>query len=210
MPEIPTHWGPQLDRGKSLKELVLMIPAVYVAASVNFSIFIFRLLGKGDPRNRYSGNAGTVNVVRQLGLVWGVVILLLDLGRAGAVAMLGIKLLSVPLVSVLGFFLVLGNQKPILHGFRGGKGVASYLGFSIVISPFWAGISCLVWIFAYALFRKPFIGSFFMIAALGLGAMIRYSWSGTVVISTSLTMALIYLAHKPNIIAWRRGAIRSK
>ena len=187
-----------------------MIPAVYVAASINFSIFIFKLLNKGDPRNRYSGNAGTVNVVRQLGLVWGVIILLLDLGRAGAVALLGVKLLPVPLVPVLGFFLILGNQKPLLHGFRGGKGVASYLGFSMVISPFWAGISCLAWIFGYVLFRKPFIGSFFMTAALGMGAMIRYSWSVTAVISTSLTMALIFWAHKPNIIVWRSDINRSK
>jgi len=184
-----------------LKELILIAPLVYVAASINFSILIFWLLGKGDPRSRYSGNAGTVNVVRQLGVVWGVVILLLDIGRAGAVAMVGVKFLSGPLAPVLGFVLVLGNQKPLFHGFRGGKGVASYLGFSIVITPFWAGISCLVWVFAYALFRKPFIGSFFMIAALGLGTMIHYSWSWIVIVSTSLTMALIYLAHAPNIIA---------
>jgi glycerol-3-phosphate acyltransferase PlsY len=210
LPENPNHWRSQADRVKILKELVLMIPAVYVAASVNFSIFIFRLLGKGDPRNRYSGNAGTVNVVRQLGLIWGLVILLLDLCRAGAVAMLGVKLLPAPLVCLLGFFLVLGNQKPILHGFHGGKGVASYLGFSFVISPFWAGISCLFWIVVYALVGKPFIGSFFMIAALGLGTMIHSSWSVTVVIGTSLTMALIYLAHKPNVVAWRRDVIRSK
>lgn len=115
--------------------------------------------------------------------------------------MLGVIFLSGPWTPVLGFVLVLGNQKPLFHGFRGGKGVASYLGFSIVITPFWAGISCLVWVFAYALFRKPFIGSFFMIAALGLGTMIHYSWSWIVIVSTSLTMALIYLAHAPNIIA---------
>jgi glycerol-3-phosphate acyltransferase PlsY len=81
--------------------------------------------------------------------------------------------------------------------------VASYLGFSFFISPFWAGVSCLAWIFAYVLFRKPFIGSFFMIATLGLGTMIHYSWSWLVVGSASLTMTLIYLAHKSNIIACR-------
>jgi glycerol-3-phosphate acyltransferase PlsY len=184
-----------------LKELILITPLVYVAASINFSILIFKLLGKGDPRSRYSGNAGTVNVVRQLGMVWGVVILLLDIGRAGAVAMLGVKLLSDPLAPVLGLILVFGNQKPLFHRFRGGKGVASYLGFSMIINPFWAGISCLIWILAYTLFRKPFIGSFFMIAALGLGTMIRYSWSWAVIISAGLTMALIYVAHVPNIMA---------
>ena len=176
---------------------------VYLAASINFSVLLFRLLGKGDPRDKFSGNAGTVNVIRQLGVFWGVVILLLDMGRAGAVAILGARFLPGPLVPVLGFVLVLGNQKPLFHRFRGGKGVASYLGFTVFISPFWAGVSCLAWIFAYVLFRQPFIGSFFMIAALGLGTMIHYAWSWLVVSSASLTMALIYLAHKPNIIAYR-------
>jgi glycerol-3-phosphate acyltransferase PlsY len=183
-----------------------MAPAVYLAASFNFSILLFRVLGRGDPRDKFSGNAGTVNVIRQLGMFWGVVILLLDMGRAAAVAILGAWLLPTPLVPVLGFFLVLGNQKPLFHRFRGGKGVASYLGFTALISPVSAGISCLAWILAYVLFRQPFIGSFFMIAALGLGTMIHYSWPLPVIASAGLTMALIYLAHKPNIIAYR-GAL---
>ena len=161
-----------------------MALGAYLAASINFSILLFKVLGRGDPRDKFSGTAGTVNVTRQLGMVWGVVILLLDMGRAGAVAQVGAWLLPAPLVPVLGFFLVLGNQKPLFHGFRGGKGVASYLGFTAFISPVSAGVSCLAWIFAYGLYRQPFIGSFFMISALGLGTMIHYSWSWLVVTVT--------------------------
>ena len=183
--------------------LVLLTCIVYLAASINFSILLFKLFGKGDPRDKFSGNAGTVNVIRQVGVFWGAVVLMLDLGRAGAIAILGAQFLPRTLVPLLGFVLVLGNQKPLFHRFRGGKGVASYLGFILLISPFWAGVSCLAWIFAYLLFRRPFMGSFFMIATLGLGTVIHYAWSWLVVVSVSLTMALIYLAHKPNIIAYR-------
>ena len=186
-----------------MRILVLLACIVYLAASINFSILLFKLLGKGDPRDRFSGNAGTVNVIRQLGVFWGVMILLLDMGRAGAVAIMGARFLPGPLVPLLGFVLVLGNQKPLFHRFRGGKGVASYLGFTLPLSPFWAGVSCLVWIFAYMLFRRPFMGSFFMIATLGLGTMIHYAWSFTVIASAGLTMTLIYRAHKTNIIAYR-------
>ena len=101
--------------------------AAYLAGSINFSIILFKVLGRGDPRDKFSGNAGTVNVTRQLGRLWGGVILVLDIARAGAIAKVGTWLLPPPLVPVLGFFLVLGNQKPLFHGFRGGKGVASYL-----------------------------------------------------------------------------------
>ena len=189
-----------------MTNLTLLAVAAYLAGSINFSIILFKVLGRGDPRDKFSGNAGTVNVTRQLGRLWGGVILVLDIARAGAIAKVGTWLLPPPLVPVLSFFLVLGNQKPLFHGFRGGKGVASYLGFTAFISPVSAGVSCLAWIFAYRLFRQPFIGSFFMIAALGIGTMIHYSWSWPVVISSGLTLALIFLAHKINIIAYRKNS----
>ncbi len=183
-------------------KLILLGLAVYLAASINFSIILFKVLGKGDPRDNFSGNAGTVNVTRQLGYLWGLLILLLDMGRAGTIAHVGILLLPATLVPILGLVLVVGNQKPLFHGFRGGKGVASYLGFTAFISPLWAGGSCLAWIFAYGLFHQPFIGSFFMILVLGLGTIIHYSWAWPVIIGAGLTMALIFQAHKANIVAY--------
>ena len=182
--------------------LILLGLAVYLAASINFSIILFKLLGKGDPRDNFSGNAGTVNVSRQLGRVWGLLILLLDVGRAGVIAQVGVWLLPATFLPILGFILVVGNQKPLFHGFRGGKGVASYLGFTAFISPVLAGISCLAWIFAYGLFRQPFIGSFFMIMVLGLGTIIHYSWAWPAITGAGLTLALISQGHKTNIVAY--------
>jgi glycerol-3-phosphate acyltransferase PlsY len=185
-----------------LGNLILLGLAVYLAASINFSIILFKILGKGDPRDNFSGNAGAVNVSRQLGRLWGLLILLLDMGRAGAIAQVGVWLLPATLVPILGFILVVGNQKPLFHGFRGGKGVASYLGFTAFIFPVLAGGSCLAWIFAYGLFRQPFIGSFFMITVLGLGTIIHYSWAWPAVTGAGLTMALIGQGHKTNIVAY--------
>jgi glycerol-3-phosphate acyltransferase PlsY len=184
--------------------LLLLILSAYLAASINFSIILFKILGQGDPRDRFSGNAGTSNVSRQLGKFWGLVILLLDMGRAGAMAQIGVWFLPASLVPVLGLVLVIGNQKPLFHGFRGGKGVAGYLGFTAILSPVSAGVSCLTWVLAYGLFRVSFIGSFFMIAVLGLGTMIHCAWDWVVIIEAGLTMALIFLAHKPNMAALKK------
>jgi glycerol-3-phosphate acyltransferase PlsY len=185
-----------------LGNLILLGLAVYLAASINFSIILFKILGKGDPRDNFSGNAGAVNVSRQLGRVWALLILLLDVGRAGVIARVGAWLLPATFLPILGFILVIGNQKPLFHGFRGGKGVASYLGFTAFISPVLAGGSCLAWIFAYGLFRQPFIGSFFMITVLGLGTIIHYSWAWPAISGAGLTMALIGQGHKTNIVAY--------
>ena len=184
--------------------LILLGLSIYLIASINFSIILFKILGQGDPRDRFSGNAGTTNVSRQLGKFWGLVVLLLDLGRAGAIAQIGIWFLPASLVPILGLILVIGNQKPLFHGFRGGKGVAGYLGFTAFLSPVSAGLSCLAWVLAYGLFRVSFIGSFFMVAVLGLGTMIHYAWDWPVIIGTGLTMAFIFLAHKPNFVAFKK------
>ena len=178
--------------------------STYLVSSINFSIILFKILGQGDPRDRFSGNAGTTNVSRQLGKFWGVIILLLDMGRAAAIAQIGVWLLPGPLVTVLGLVLVIGNQKPLFHGFRGGKGVAGYLGFTAFLSPVSAGVSCLVWVIVYGLFRVTFIPSFFMITVLGLGTMIHYNWDWRVIIVAGLTMALIFLAHKSNMAAFNK------
>jgi len=166
-------------------------------------------LGKGDPRTKFSGNPGTANITRQLGIGWGFIVLLLDVGRALILAKIGIIFLSPEWLTLLGFFLVLGNQKPLFHGFQGGKGVASYLGFTACICPIWAGISCLIWICVYGLFRKPFIGSFFMIAVLGLG-MIQYSWSIVSIIMVTVTVIMIFFAHKSNVIAYKKDIQKTK
>jgi glycerol-3-phosphate acyltransferase PlsY len=191
-----------------LNNAVLLGVATYLAASVNFSIFLFKMLGKGDPRNNFSGDAGATNVNRQLGRGWGLVILLLDVGRARAIAQFGARLLPAPFVPLLGLILVLGTQKPLFHGFRGGKSVASYLGFSAIASPYAAGVSCLAWAVAYGVFRQHFIGSFFMVAVLGLGTIVHYSWAWPSVLGAVLTMGLIYQAHNTNIAAYRMGKIK--
>jgi glycerol-3-phosphate acyltransferase PlsY len=185
-----------------MRNLIILSIAAYLAGSINFSIILFKVLGKGDPRDHYSGNAGTTNVTRQLGLLWGLVVLLLDVIRAGATAYVGGRLLPAPLVPLLGFILVVGNKKPLFHRFRGGKGVASYLGFTALVAPGLAGASCLAWVFGYGLSRQPFIGSILMILVLGLGTIVHYSGAWPVVVSAILTMGVILQSHKPNMAAY--------
>jgi glycerol-3-phosphate acyltransferase PlsY len=179
----------------------------YLIASINFSIIFFNLCAKGDPRDHFSGNAGTKNVSRQLGKFWGFIILLLDMSRAGVMAQIGSWFLSTPVIPWVGLALILGNQKPIFHRFRSGKGVANYLGFTAFLSPISAGISCLAWLSGYLLFQQPFIGSFFMVLVLGTGPMIHLSWDPRGIAGVALTMASIIYAHRSNIRSFgKKGA----
>jgi glycerol-3-phosphate acyltransferase PlsY len=182
-----------------IKPLILLIAVAYAAGSINFSILLFRILGRGDPRKRYSGNPGATNVYRQVGMLWAVVVLLLDLSRALGIGLISVSLLKMELVPCVGLGLILGNRFPCFHNFRGGKGVANYLGFSMIIVPVSAGISVLAWGVSYALFRIPFIGSFVMVFILAAGTLPACDLHPFAIAGVLATVALIYYGHKRNI-----------
>ena len=75
----------------------------YLAGSVNFSILVFKITQKGDPRDSFSGNPGMTNVFRQSGFVMAAMVLLLDMARSMVVAILAAGLLLSAFVTGLDF-----------------------------------------------------------------------------------------------------------
>ena len=179
--------------------LAMLLLATYLAGSVNFPILLFRLLGRDDPRYHFSGNAGVTNVYRQAGLWWAGVVLVLDLGRAVVVSAAALHLLPTQYVPWVGLVLILGNRFPCFHQFRGGKGVASYLGFTVLISPVSAIISAFIWLMVYGIVRIPFIASFFMMAVLIVGTIIVCGYHPLATAGTIATSLFIFTNHRRNI-----------
>jgi glycerol-3-phosphate acyltransferase PlsY len=180
----------------------------YLAGSINFAIILLRLLGKEDPRTTFSGNAGTTNVYRQAGKGWAAVVLLLDVGRAAGLSALALAFLDAKWISWIGLALVAGNSFPLFHAFRGGKGVASYLGFILPIAPWGAAASCLVWVAVHRIVRIPFIASFFMILVLGGAAIVANGAQAVPLAGTISTVLWIGFSHRDNIMTLleqRRG-----
>jgi glycerol-3-phosphate acyltransferase PlsY len=182
-----------------LKLFMLAMIGAYTAGSLNFPILLFKMLGEDDPRRKFSGNPGVFNVYRQLGRFWAMVILLLDLCRAMGVAALSVKLLHPELVPWAGLALILGNRFPVFHRFRGGKGVANYLGFTTIISPIAAAVSAAAWVVTYALFRIAFIGSLVMVFTLGSATLYSVNFRPLAGAGTLATMASIFFGHRSNI-----------
>jgi glycerol-3-phosphate acyltransferase PlsY len=180
-------------------EFFFLSVSAFLLGSVNFAILVMKAAGKGDPRTKFSGNAGATNVYRQAGLLWAGVVLLLDFGRALLLSFLSIQWSGITLTPWVGLFLLLGNRFPCFHGFRGGKGVGSYLGFTAALSPLTSALSCLVWVAGYSIFRIPFIASLGMILVLAAGSMIAASWETAAVLGIGLSAALLLANHWPNI-----------
>jgi glycerol-3-phosphate acyltransferase PlsY len=187
-----------------MEKTFLIYLFAYLAGSVNFAIIFFKLTGKEDPRLSFSGNAGTTNVYRQSGYFWATVILLLDIGRALGVATVAVHFLERQYLPWACFFLVLGNSFPCFHGFRGGKGVANYLGFTALVAPWAALVASAVWLAVYGIFRIPFIASFFMIFTLALGQAFTLDWQLNALPGILATFILILFNHRKNIFNYRK------
>ena len=109
--------------------------ASYLFGSLNFAIIVLRICGFPDPRTAHSGNAGASNVARVAGQPIAGLVLLLDVARSVSVQLAAARFCPSQWIAWAGLALILGNRFPLYHGFRGGKGVAAYLGFVGAAQP---------------------------------------------------------------------------
>lgn len=179
--------------------LIILFVFAYIAGSVNFPILLFRALKKGDPRNEFSKNPGAFNVYRQLGILWALVVLILDVGRSMVVAFVAASSIETALIPWVGLGLITGNRLPCFHQFKGGKGVANYVGFSALIVPLWALGGVLAWLLTYMIFRVAFVSSFILVLILAAGTMIACHFDSLSIAGTVFTVAFIFFSHRSNI-----------
>lgn len=173
----------------------------YAAGSINASILVLKVKTKKDPRTLYSKNAGTSNIYRILGWKWAGLVLIIDVGKAFLISAAAYRFLPAPEQIWVGFCLLLGNRFPCFHGFKGGKGVAHFIGFSLFPAPLFTVLSLAGWCVGYLLFRHSFAGSMVLVAILGIG-LARTSGTDVMGIAGVIaSMGFIILNHKNNLLA---------
>lgn len=131
---------------------LLLFAAVfgYLLGSIPFGLILTRMAGLGDVRSIGSGNIGATNVLRTGNKKLAAATLILDMLK-GTAAVLIAGIVSPETAIIAGFGAFLGHVFPVWLKFKGGKGVATYLG--ILLGLFWQGalIFAAVWlIIAYA------------------------------------------------------------
>ena len=178
-------------------QLIFVFFISYLLGSVPFGLLVSRALGHGDLRKLGSGNIGATNVLRTGDKRAAALTLLLDMGK-GAVAVLIARYFlgeAAALIAAVGAFV--GHIFPVWLGFRGGKGVATFLGVMLALN-FPAGLGCCAtWLVVALLSRissaAALISSLsapFWLFALGDAI--------SAVISIGLA-ALVWLRHRANI-----------
>lgn len=116
----------------------------YLLGCIPTGVLVAKSYASTDIRKTGSGNTGTTNVLRTLGWIPSVLTLAGDCVKGVLGALIG-KYLGGELGMVLGgFFAVLGHDFPVFSRFKGGKGIATSLGVTIVICPLVAPWLCVI------------------------------------------------------------------
>ena len=181
----------------ALAGLAFWAIAGYLLGSVPFGIVIARIMGLGNLREIGSGNIGATNVLRTGNKLAAFLTLLLDSGK-GAIAVLVARALAAEDAAQLaGFAAFAGHCFPVWLGFKGGKGVATFLGLMRALS-FPAGLACCLTWLATALLSR--ISSLSALVASASGALWLWvlGYPGAVLLALCLAI-LVFIRHRPNI-----------
>lgn len=174
----------------------------YLLGSIPFGLLITRAAGMGDVRAIGSGNIGATNVLRtgHRGLA---ALTLLGDALKGTAAVLIAGLYGREPALAAGFGAFLGHLFPLWLGFRGGKGVATYLG--VLLGVAWQGVL----VFAAVWLSVAYITRYSSLAALiaAVAVPVALYLTGLVLACTLFTLmsVIIFLTHRGNIARLARG-----
>jgi acyl phosphate:glycerol-3-phosphate acyltransferase len=198
-------------------ELIVKGALSYLLGSIVASLLIGQFRGV-DIRTMGSGNAGATNMLRTQGKMAALAVFVIDLGKGwvatGLIAPLTLPTAIVPetgalhswAASVCGLAVILGHVYPVWYGFRGGKGVATFLGAVLGLSPMLVLVMVLVWLAVVVLCGYVGLASMLSAAAVAVAiATGRWDPRTPLLIFGILAALLIIFTHRVNIARMRAG-----
>ena len=179
--------------------LTFLIVAIlgYLLGSIPFGLVITRVFGLGDLRQIGSGNIGTTNVLRTGSKTAAAATLILDSAKGGIAVLVARVLFGEDAAQLAGLSAFLGHLFPIWLGFKGGKGVATFLGTLLALA--WpVGIAaCFTWLVVALVGRISSLSA--IVAAIATPIWAVFLGAPTIVAVALVMVALILFRHRENI-----------
>lgn len=184
--------------------LLVALTVGYLLGSLPFAVLVSRLMGLADPRSYGSGNPGATNVLRS-GSKPAAVLTLLGDALKGAVAVwlaqqfgpaYGLGAFGAAWAGGAAF---VGHLYPVFLRFRGGKGVATFLGVLLALDP-WLGLfACVTWLVVAYFFRYSSLASLVAAALTPLYQALVHGFSDGVFVLLAAMTALLVMRHQQNL-----------
>ncbi len=160
----------------------------YFIGSIPFGYIFYKIIKKDDIRNHGSGNIGATNVNRLIGKKFGILTLILDFFKTFFPCLVMHKYFGTEVGVMSGFFTILGHIFPIWLKFKGGKGVASYMGFMLVTSWPLFILFTISWLTIVKILKYSSLAAIF-----------------SVLISLVAFKIILFLQFKYNLLLWIKG-----
>lgn len=174
----------------------------YVLGSIPFGLIFAWLAGAGDVRTIGSGNIGATNVLRT-GKRWAAAATLIGDAGKGTVAVIIARLYGSELAVLAAIGAFLGHVFPVWLKFRGGKGVATFLGVTIALDWRVGLLAAAAWLIAAALFRISSLSA--LIAAAATPIFFSLLHESIIAIAAAVLALFIFFTHRANIARLTRG-----
>ncbi len=186
---------PEID--SSMTVLALWAALGYLIGSVPFGLIIARVMGLGNLRQIGSGNIGATNVLRTGSKPAAALTLLLDGGKGALAVLLARAYAGEDAAQIAALMAFLGHCLPVWLAFKGGKGVATFIGLWLALDWRVGVACCLTWLLSVAIWRMSSAGAL-AAAALSTTWIITLTDGSTFILGIALTF-LIYWRHKDNV-----------
>ncbi len=183
--------------------LALVAVLAYLLGAVPFGLVIARAFGLGDLRRIGSGNIGATNVLRTGNKRAAALTLVLDAGKGGLAVLAARATMGDDAAQLAGLSAFLGHLFPVYLGFRGGKGVATFLGILLALAWPVGLLSCGTWLVTALIARYSSLSA--LVAAATAPLWMLYTGNGRMILLGVLLTILIYIRHAGNIKRLKAG-----
>ncbi|WP_197057474.1 glycerol-3-phosphate 1-O-acyltransferase PlsY [Aureimonas altamirensis] len=168
----------------------------YLCGSIPFGLVLARAFGFGDIRKIGSGNIGATNALRTGNKPLAALTLAGDILKGTIPVLIGWRW-GVEAACIAGLFAFLGHLFPVWLGFKGGKGVATYIGVLLGLAPLGVAIFAAIWLAMALLFRYSSLAA--LTATLVVPIALWLLGYDTIAGLAALLTVLVYLKHHANI-----------
>ena len=183
--------------------LFIIAIIIYLVGSIPFAFILTKFSGYGDIRNIGSGNVGTTNVLRTGNKFLAITVLIFDILKGYLPTFYILNYLfdsnnNELIIYVLGSISILGQLFPFWLMFKGGKGVATYIGFIFAVNYVLGTFFVFLWLFIAFLIRYSSVASIFSLFAIPF-LMLLLSYKSSIFLFFSLISIILIIKHHANI-----------
>ena len=174
----------------------------YLIGSIPFGYILTKVFLKKDIRDIGSGNIGATNALRTGNKTVGYATLFFDIVKA-VIPIIYIKFNFTELLYIASLCIFLGHVFPIWLKFKGGKGVATYVGILFALNIYFGLVFIVSWFITFALFKFSSLSS--LVASISIPIYLLILSKFEHIFFFTIMFVLVFFTHRENILKLKRS-----